>query len=1098
MKRRLSSITFGMMALLFMFASPVSAQKSLSKQIGKNVNMSRVKTQKLDGKIIPFTGKKAKSQILFDSRPADKGLLRQKNYSLNDAMKFSDYSNMLKTKKFFKNVGNPNRVAKVNMDNEPITPPINEVWDSTYVDQYTTVDTNGDGASWFINAEYNYAFYSYNSLNAADDWLLSPYLQLEAGKLYDFKALLSCAASSYAERIEILYGQGDDPTTYSDYLLEDTEITHTDTVGYTAQIVPAEDGVYRIAFHAISDADKYRLYVDGWSLSGARALNGPQAVTDVTVTPAELGALNAIVSFTAPTLSINGEALESITKIDVISNNEVLATVDNPEPGSSQSVTVVVPESGAYVFNIIAYNESGAGVVATASAYIGNDKPSYVDNVEGIDNKDGTITYYWDKYAEETGVNGGYLDLSTLSYNIYGVTEDGDLGDLIANVTDTTYVISYPEWNEGDMDFHKIVVAPVVSGIEGGYSVGGIIVGQPDELPYNESFADVDGALSHFIWTSTIYNNSWGLSSTSVDGDDASALFTADTYGAAGALNTGKISLKGVENPYMSFNFALLSGDYGSDIDFYVCVDLQDGNGYIPIYYVNGEDVETSVWLSAILDLSDFVNQEYVIISFLAQGSDINSAAYLDNIQIMDLSEPDLAIEIGAPGSAYVGDELEIDALVSNNSVAEVLPGEYSVVFSVNGEEIATVQGTDTIQPVVGRAICSTTYPVALFDQKSGLALKAELVYGSDTDDTNNVDETNVLVNAPNLPVITDLAATQEGANVNLVWSAYDKGDTYAKTVEDFENGQGGFTCVDSDGDGFNWYWESGYATNSGQSSMISHSYYNNYGALTPDNWLISPEVKLIDEFSFYACGQDPSWCEENFAVYVSTNGMEDLSQFVQVSEEFVATGQMKKYTVDLSQFEGKTGYVAIRHFNVTDQYILVVDDISYVKTDANVLSLTGYNVYRDGELIGEVAAGTNEFVDESVAAGTYTYNVTNVFGELESGLSNDAEIEVTYLMGDVNHDGVVDINDINAVVGNILGNVPDVFYPENADMDADGVIGVNDIPFIVNIILGIDGSGDDVALAARKALLEKIFMTLEEGGYEITNDVKEQIMNAK
>ena len=61
---------------------------------------------------------------------------------------------------------------------------------------------------------------------------------------------------------------------------------------------------------------------------------------------------------------------------------------------------------------------------------------------------------------------------------------------------------------------------------------------------------------------------------------------------------------------------------------------------------------------------------------------------------------------------------------------------------------------------------------------------------------------------------------------------------------------------------------------------------------------------------------------------------------------------------------------------------------------------------------------------------------------------------EGNFALGDVNHDGAVDINDVMAVVAAILGNQPEEYYAENADMDGTGEVDINDVMGIVDIIL--------------------------------------------
>ena len=52
-----------------------------------------------------------------------------------------------------------------------------------------------------------------------------------------------------------------------------------------------------------------------------------------------------------------------------------------------------------------------------------------------------------------------------------------------------------------------------------------------------------------------------------------------------------------------------------------------------------------------------------------------------------------------------------------------------------------------------------------------------------------------------------------------------------------------------------------GYGHNGSSDLILSRSYDNNFGPLTPDNWLVTPAVTLCEgsTFSFWACGQDAS-----------------------------------------------------------------------------------------------------------------------------------------------------------------------------------------------------------------------------------------------
>ena len=111
---------------------------------------------------------------------------------------------------------------------------------------------------------------------------------------------------------------------------------------------------------------------------------------------------------------------------------------------------------------------------------------------------------------------------------------------------------------------------------------------------------------------------------------------------------------------------------------------------------------------------------------------------------------------------------------------------------------------------------------------------------------------------------------------------------------------------------------------------ILSQSYINDVGALTPDNFAISPAIDLSEvenaNFSFYAKGQDASYASEVFAVYAGTTNVP--GEMIKISPDFTATGAWTQYTASLADFAGEPEvYVAIRHYNVTDMYLLDVDD---------------------------------------------------------------------------------------------------------------------------------------------------------------------------
>lgn len=156
-----------------------------------------------------------------------------------------------------------------------------------------------------------------------------------------------------------------------------------------------------------------------------------------------------------------------------------------------------------------------------------------------------------------------------------------------------------------------------------------------------------------------------------------------------------------------------------------------------------------------------------------------------------------------------------------------------------------------------------------------------------------------------------------------------------AQTVvmsEDFDGEEIPWMIVDADGDGYNWgigQWDSDDNTTR---CAYSNSYVNQVGAVTPDNWLISPEFALgaNGKLTFDVKGQDPSWAAEHYGVYVTENAEAEEFSADDYTSLFEAesTAEWENIEVDLSAYEGKNIRIAFRHWNITDMFIIKMDNI--------------------------------------------------------------------------------------------------------------------------------------------------------------------------
>ncbi len=158
---------------------------------------------------------------------------------------------------------------------------------------------------------------------------------------------------------------------------------------------------------------------------------------------------------------------------------------------------------------------------------------------------------------------------------------------------------------------------------------------------------------------------------------------------------------------------------------------------------------------------------------------------------------------------------------------------------------------------------------------------------------------------------------------------------------DDFQDGEiSDWTTIDEDGDGENW---TAYDPSTAMDGAVYHlsSESWNGAPLTPNNYVVSSAIDVTGAtgltLDYMAGGQDPLYSEEVYTVYVSTGNtvadFMDSSITVSFNEDLgddaAAAGELVARTLDASALDGATTvYIAFRHHDVSDQFILNIDDV--------------------------------------------------------------------------------------------------------------------------------------------------------------------------
>lgn len=172
--------------------------------------------------------------------------------------------------------------------------------------------------------------------------------------------------------------------------------------------------------------------------------------------------------------------------------------------------------------------------------------------------------------------------------------------------------------------------------------------------------------------------------------------------------------------------------------------------------------------------------------------------------------------------------------------------------------------------------------------------------------------------------------------------------------LDDFEDGTiTDWTLVDADGDTFNWVAVNMTAAPI-YKGMRSASWITT-GALTPDNWAFTPAIDTGFggelTLSWDVVGRDPAWDLDTYEVYVSnTNTVAGMTATTPVYFEESLDGVNVMTPRSIVLPEGLTGviYVAFRHFDVTDQFTVDIDNVKVVASalKTNEFFAQNYDVY--------------------------------------------------------------------------------------------------------------------------------------------------------
>lgn len=906
--------------------------------------------------------------------------------------------------------------------------------DDDSFDDWTVFDNNNDGSTWVHGG--GRISYKYNTKNAADDYAFTPGIWLESGNLYHFE--FTAYNTSLVEKVAAYVGKSAVASAMTTELVPPTDITYEPRMhNMRGSFKPTQSGMYYFAVKACSDADMSTLYVDDVRISVTPA-DAPDKPRNLNVWPGAQGALSAKVKFSAPSVNVAGNTLESIDYCVVERDGQEIARVTDITPGQS---VIVNDDSGVsqdtHIYKVYAVSSGLVGDYATASKYIGLDSPGPVRNLrasEDLDNP-GTVVLTWD--APDTGQHGGYVNPDELVYVVSVGYDDNEYSTTEKRFEDHLDISS----GQAYQGYSVYAVNSAGSGRYVWKTVVGL-AGPAYDAPVYESLSGV--RMNITPWLPDIINGEIGqaywtpcdgsyLESGAQDADGGVFSFNARMLGAASRLSSPKVDISKLESPQVSY-WVYLTGK-SDRLD----VQLSADHGEWQTLRSIALNSDTKGWHRFTEDLSDYRGSQFVRVSFAGYSVEtLEQITAFDNVAITEASDCDLnTVALTGPEKIRSGETGEFTLSLRNSGNMPVSGADYTIELLLDGEVRSECAGVD-VDVDMTTTVTLTDVPSVADPEMS--VYSARIKCDSDQNMSNNESGTvTVEIVMPLYPRVSGLTGESEYKKIKLYWDEPDFSDMPAQSVtERFEsyesfiiNGIGDWKTVDRDGQktikltidasfGPLEYPNTGepmafqvfnseeagipfstWDAHSGSQMLVAFKCASPDGGVTEtpnDDWLISPELNgEAQTISFYAkTGMGGVYTPESFEVLYSTT-TPTVEAFTRIGD----TQHISNYA-DWEEFKVQlpegARYFAIRCVS-DSKFAFMLDDITYIPAGAvaEEISLMGYNVYRDKHKMNDEPLPETLWKDKDITAGeTYTYQVSAVYDKGESRLSDPVTVVAT------------------------------------------------------------------------------------------------------
>lgn len=565
------------------------------------------------------------------------------------------------------------------------------------IDYFQIINANDDSSTW-TGTDQGFQ-YKWNSSEPADDWFITPAIEVtEGGKLYDIAINAKCQSTSNPEAFEVFIGREQSVEGMTIPVFERTTVSNDDWRLFEQTIQLEEAGRYFIGVHCVSDKNMYYLYVNKLTMKESAAnLLTPAAVTDLAGDGLETGELFADVTFKFPLINNGGDALEAETALTATVKSSTETKTVEGKPGEEASLRIACPE-GKSVVSVIVSSELGEGPSSSIEVNCGLDRPT-APVITALTVAEDNMSVKIDYQAITTGASGGHVNPEGIDYYLWEWDAD-DEDWYQVDVTDALTMTYELEYANAPLTMLTLGLQ-AYNGLNSGSSMTSftVVLGTPYTLPMDETFENGSIHYQPLALGSSLgaeYSPIWSITDpstilpTAVSEEGGFALCGHTSWNRGDSfIYLPKFSTEGLTDAEIEFSsyhhphaceMTLMAAGYGMD-EYTVLGSVeipQTTEGWKKFKYTLPDELQGLKWVDARLH-----------VNFLGGSS---STPMIDSYSVRSASQS--GVNVAAVGNA-VSVEGKTGAILFTG-----LAGQTARVFAPAGLQVASTLLSADIQSV--------------------------------------------------------------------------------------------------------------------------------------------------------------------------------------------------------------------------------------------------------------------------------------------------------------------------------------------------------------------------------------------------------------